>query len=136
MFEFNITAAWLASETGHTDILKTLLELGADANAAAVTREGVTLSCLHVAAANGNLDTVEALLGAGARLNCGKSCLLEPARNGRDNILQILLEAGEDPNVPGANWETPLFLAQQNGHTNTAALLKSHGAIVRTSSII
>ena len=45
-FEFNITAAWLASESGLTDILDTLLELGADANAGAVTREGVTLSCL------------------------------------------------------------------------------------------
>ena len=86
-----------------------------------------------MAAANGNLDTIETLLEAEARLNCGKSCLLEPARNGRDDILKILLRAGEDPNVPGANWETPLFLAQKNGHTSTAALLKSHAAMVRTS---
>ena len=41
-----------------------------------------------LSADNGNLDTIETLLEAGARLNCGKSCLLEPARNMRDDILK------------------------------------------------
>ena len=110
LFESHISAAWLASEAGHSDILKALLALGADANAMAVTKEGVSLSCLQVAAANGKLDTVNILLGAGALVKCGKSCLLEPARQGRDDIIKVLLEAGADPNMPGANW---LFLAQK-----------------------
>ena len=110
--------------------MKALLALGADANAMAVTKEGVSLSCLQVAAANGKLDTVNILLGAGALVKCGKSCLLEPARQGRDDIIKVLLEAGADPNMPGANWDTPLLLAQKNGQKATVAFLQSFGAIV------
>ena len=80
----------------------------------------------------GHLDAVGLLLRAGARVNCGEGCLLEPSRNGRDDLIRILLEAGEDPNVAGENWETPLSLAL--AHTSTAALLKSYAAIIRILS--
>ena len=51
----------------------------------------------------GHLDAVGLLHRAGARVNCGEGCLLEPSRNGKDDLIRILLEAGEDPNVPGEN---------------------------------
>ena len=103
------------------------LEEGATANDDDVPTKSNTIQ-----RGRGHLDAVGLLFRAGARVNCGEGCLLEPSRNGRDDLIRILLEAGEDPNVAGENWETPLSLAL--AHTSTVALLKSHAAIIRILS--
>ena len=126
-----VTALFLAAGMAQDDFVSFLIELGSDVNATAVSKEGVPLSCLQIAAATGNASTVEILLKAGARVNSGKSCLLEPAREGKSDIVKMLLEAGEDPNMPGEDWVTPLSLAQENDHKEIILLLEEHGASVK-----
>ena len=45
-------------------------------------------------------------------------------------MAEVLLEAGEDANVPGANLETPLQLAEEGGHEYIVALLRRYKAAV------
>ena len=127
----HVTALFLAAGMAQDDFVSFLIELGSDVNATAVSKEGVPLSCLQIAAATGKASTVEILLKAGARVNSGKSCLLEPAREGKSDIVRMLLEAGEDPNMPGEDWVTPLSLAQENDHKEIILLLEEHESKVK-----
>ena len=108
-------------------MLSTLMKLGCDVNAVAVDSHGTPLSCLQVAASNGHMDSVDMLLESGARVNFGKNTLLDPSEQGNKDIVETLLAAGEDPNMPGASWMTPLALAQKGSHDDVVALLKAHG---------
>ena len=45
-------------------------------------------------------------------------------------MAEVLLEAGKDANVPGANLETPLQLAEERGHQDIVALLRRYKATV------
>jgi len=126
--ETHISAVWLASEQGDTAMLSTLMKFGCDVNAVAVDSQGTPLSCLQVAASNGHLEAVNMLLESGARVNFGKNTLLDPSEQGNKDLVETLLAAGEDPNMPGASWMTPLALAQKGSHDDVVALLKAHGA--------
>ena len=53
-----------------------------------------------------------------------------PHRAGSFEMAEVLLEAGEDANVPGANLETPLQLAEEGGHEDIVALLHRYKATV------
>ena len=61
-------------------------------------------------------------------MNNGQSCLLSPCEEGYEDVVQALLQAGEDPNRPGEEGVTPLVLARQGGHTSKASLLEQYGA--------
>ena len=131
-FVAHISAAWLASEAGDTVSLAVFAKFeGVNLNKLAVTEAGVHLSSLQVAAEQGHLDTVKALLALQPCVNSGKNSLLEPCRTGKVELVRALLEAGENPNMPGANLETPLLLAIQGGHEEIASMLREYKASVR-----
>ena len=89
-----------------------------------------------VAAALGDDSQVEALLRGGpAAANlpeaCGKRALSAAAERGHDGIVQRLLAAGADPNLPeGANCPGgfALWAAARHGHRGVAELLLAAGA--------
>ena len=50
------------------------------------------------------------------------------AWDGNDDVLKMLIDAGADPDVIGADTMTPLNLASANGHLECVKLLVSSGA--------
>jgi cytohesin len=107
----------------HTNNVKALLQHGADPNRHADL--SIFPPALSVAARDWGTDVVEALLAAKANPNQGSPLPLLVGAN-RPDILQLLLKAGADPNLPGSGRaQRPLHLA-----TNLASidLLLNSGA--------
>ena len=85
------------SISGHNDTVKLLLEAGADVNA----QGGFYGPALHIASQVAESNIVEQLVKAGADVNAcsgpyNKSALKKAKQKGRDDIVQILLEAGAE----------------------------------------
>jgi uncharacterized protein len=92
------TLLMISARTGDVETIKALIAHGADVNA----KEPYALqTALMWAAAEGNTQAVDALLTAGAdfktRDRFGFSPLLFAAREGKINVLPVLVKAGEDP---------------------------------------
>jgi len=81
---------------------------------------------LHHAAAAGRKDNAELLLAAGAEINAADRIGLHPlewaAFAGRLPVVEFLVEKG------GADLDTALFLAAQQGQNNIVRFLLEHGA--------
>jgi len=119
----SLYAVW----SNQADVLKVLLDHGADVNAA--DRWGWSL--LHYAAYDG--DMTKMLLDKGANPNIveremGRTPLHWAAFRGRKTKVEMLLAHGA--NVDTRDWygKTPLSLAKEGGHTEIIELLKKHGA--------
>jgi ankyrin repeat protein len=88
---------------------------------------------LHSAALNGATNIVKELL----RRSCinvqwrgrdGWTALAEAARHGHEEIVELLLDHGADPNIGGENdMRTPLHLAAGNGNAKIVKLLLDKG---------
>lgn len=51
------------------------------------------------------------------------------AREGRAEVVDLLLSNSANPNAAGANWGTPLAWSERRGHEEIAAMLRTHGAL-------
>ena len=120
----------LAAFFGRPDVLKLLLNEGADPNAA--SRNSMKVTPLHSAGANGrpdvSLNMTEALLRAGANPNVqqqgGWTPLHEAAAQGRSEIVDLLLAHGADPDATNADGKTPAEKAAEGGHGEVEKRLK------------
>jgi uncharacterized protein len=142
------TPLMAAARTGKVDAAKALLNAGADINAKE-TWGGQ--SALMWAAAQSQADMVKFLAADGANLNdhgkvnqWERKIIQEPrpkdmnkggftplhyaAREGCAACVQNLLTAGADPDSEDPDRETPLLLALENMHFDTAAVLVKGGA--------
>jgi ankyrin repeat protein len=136
---------WNAVAHGHTDIVRLLLENGAESvttepgdfspithAASAGYTEIVQLlidagadihrDALSSAAYGGHVDIVRALLHAGADPN---EALRVSAEKGRDEIVRILIDAGADVHFSG---DSALRYASFSGHDSTVRILLEAGA--------
>jgi len=140
---------------GEVSLVRTLLELGADADVA--NREGCTP--LMLAAERGLREAAAALKGAGAdtqglwnlelmkaivafdvprirkalaakatTAKVGQRALVEAIRGGRVDVARLLLETGSDATVPDPTGVTPMQAAKDCGHTDLIAILLKAGA--------
>jgi hypothetical protein len=133
-------------------LIELLCERGADPNGAA-----------QAAAVLFELEAIKALLECGARITLpmaaalgrveeSRRMLVEAsgeqrhlalalaAQYGRTEIIQLLLETGEDPNrfnpVGGHSHSTPLHQAAVNGHLEVVKLLVARGARIDIKDIL
>ena len=90
------TALYYAGAKGSKDIVKLLLDAGADAAIA----DNQSRTALHMAAQSGNKEIIRLLCDGGADLNAtdneGKTPLIYAAKNGRSEACRFLLELGAD----------------------------------------
>ncbi|HEX5229715.1 MAG TPA: ankyrin repeat domain-containing protein [Bryobacteraceae bacterium] len=137
-----------AARSGHVAAAKALLDAGADINAKENWGEQ---SAIMWAAAESQADMVKFLASRGANLNdhgkvnqWERKIIQEPrpkdmnkggftplhyaAREGCVACVQSLLAAGADPDSEDPDRETPLILAIENMHFDTAAVLIQGGA--------
>ncbi|HUI58075.1 MAG TPA: ankyrin repeat domain-containing protein [Bryobacteraceae bacterium] len=142
------TPLMAAARSGKIDAAKVLLDAGADINAKENWGEQ---SALMWAAAQSQADMVKFLASKGANLNDhgkinqwerkiiqeprpkdmnkgGFTALHYAAREGCGACVQYLLAAGADPDSEDPDRETPLLLALENMHFDTAAVLVKGGA--------
>lgn len=120
-----------ACELGRTEIVKSLLDKGADVNA----RSFHQLTPLIFAAEAENLEIVRLLISQGAEVNAQsdkktntRSALHVAAQIESPSIILALLLNGAEPKLVTIAGNTPLHLAIQSGCTSAAALLLFHGA--------
>jgi ankyrin repeat protein len=120
-----------AANSRHKDVVKFLLDRGADSNAK-TKNKGWT--ALHYAAYKGHSDIMELLLDRGADLNAigggfwdieGFTPLHCAARDNREDIVKILLGRGADPNSKDKYGRTPLQLATDYGCQDVVRVLRN-----------
>ena len=140
------TALMSVCQDGQEDILKLLLEYGADVN---IVNTHTGESPL-IAAARGmaSLTFIEKLLNQRVDVNhkskSGETALTCACKNGDDEVsfdnkaplpvVEMLLKQGACVNVVENNGNTALICACQNGEEKVAKLLLEHGADVKSVS--
>ena len=148
-----VTPMYIAAAHGHTELVEVLADEGnADVNLG--TPEDSTLQLveawkddppweyvrgrkhgmvfpLYIAARNGKVDTVRALLQRGAevdqRTNRLETALGGASRDGRSEAVKILLDAGANTVGHNAEGTTPFLAAAAGGHSTTITMLLDQG---------
>jgi ankyrin repeat protein len=117
----------------NTDAVRSLLQRKADVDAPQI--DGTT--ALHWAVRWDDLETAEMLIRAGANVSAANRAGATPmqlaALNGNAAMVDQLIKAGADPNMPQTPYgDTPLMLASRTGRTDAITVLLDHGAQVNT----
>ena len=132
---YGYTAIFYAAERGDVSTVRMLLEYGSNANR--VASNG--LSPIMLAAMHGHKEVVDIFIKAGVqpdlltsnRIN-KKTALVWAARNGQEEVFELLLGCGADPakNSNGSYNETALMFAAKNGHLAIVKRLLGYQAVV------
>jgi ankyrin repeat protein len=126
------TAMHWAAHYGDLPIAEALIKAGANVN---VTEEG-GVTPLALAAINGDAAMVGRLIRAGAQPNLGReTAVLVAARTGAVPVMQLLLDAGGDPNAKEPlRGQTALMWAAAEKHPAAVKLLVAKGADVNAKT--
>jgi uncharacterized protein len=136
------TAIMWAAEQGHGAVIRMLAARGADVNPqgkkqeakkqyglnAKVAIEGFTggLTALVLASREGSLDSVQALVEAGADINKtsgdGTTAMLVAIQNGHYNVATYLVGKGADVNLANQKGWNPLYLAVKHRNIETGTI--------------
>lgn len=122
----------LAAHEGHTDIVNTLLNAGANPNARREDEHSLETP-MSAACANGHLDAVKALFAHGATIPLTDlNPVASACANGHKEVLEYLIERGAPLTVKSylLGYETtinPLNLAAENGHAPIVEMLLAKG---------
>jgi ankyrin repeat protein len=117
---FGESALALAALNGHTALVRALVEGGAPVNMPG-------WGAIHYAVFNGHAAIVEYLIERGADLNARApnryTPLMLAARNGRCEVVRILLAAGANPGLGDLEGNTAVKIAQEAGNQEIVSLL-------------
>ncbi|KAF3393739.1 putative ankyrin repeat protein [Penicillium rolfsii] len=122
-----------AAENGHQDVVKLLLDKGADSN---IKDNYRSLTPLHYAVENGNWEVLKLLLEYGANPNIegngfyNQTPLYDAVEKDNQEMVKLLLDKGADPNIMGKSFfsRTALHYAVENGYLEMVKLLLNKGA--------
>ena len=125
------TPLHLAAFFGHYDVAEVLLLNGADTELPSKNPQFAhENTALHAAVTNRKAGVVQLLLGQGANVNASdgddRMPLHVAAHHGDTELVELLLVNGADVNAQMENG-TPLAIAENAGHNETADLLRQHG---------
>ncbi|NUM79538.1 ankyrin repeat domain-containing protein [bacterium] len=124
------TALHLAAYFGHKEIVRWLLDHGANPNAA--SRNPMQVQPIHSAAAARHLSIVAMLIENGADVNArqhgGYTPLHSAAANGQSDMIELLIQNGADVNTRTDDGKSAIKLALEKNHPEIAGLLRRHGA--------
>ncbi len=133
-FDDKSTPIHMASINGHVEVVRILVEHGADAKA----QDGMGRTALHVASAEGHVEVVRMLVehGVGATAQDGKGLtpLHVASTWGHVDVVCVLVEYGADVATQDEHGWTPLHLALAWGRLEVARFLVEHGADATTQS--
>ncbi|XP_045532457.1 ankyrin-3-like [Pieris brassicae] len=129
------TALHYATEQGHTEIVKLLLDSGSKLDVTA----GDGLTALHIAVIRNNIQIVNMLLSAGSHINYKThekmTALHFAASRGFLELVKILVSNGANLEARDTNERTALYLATGRGHIYVIKYLISSGANVNGEEI-
>ncbi|CDF80787.1 ankyrin [Formosa agariphila KMM 3901] len=120
-----ITPLLYASRLGKSDIVKLLLEQGANPRIVDWTMKSTVL---HKSGYMGHPESIDRLVIAGAELNAqgpynGYTALHDAVWHGHTKTVIALLDAGAIPNLEGLDGNTPLDLAVKYNYTDIISIL-------------
>jgi len=135
------TAVMWAAEQDHADVVKLLVDHGADLSVRSIVNEPKKrygnsykgtefhsggLSALVLAAREGALDSLQALIAAKADVNQatgdGSTAMLVAIQNGHYDVAKYLLAHGADPNLANEKGWNPLYLAVKHRNIETGTI--------------
>ena len=131
------TALYMASSRGFAEVVRLLIDRGADVDAKCDDRNDfghVRRTPLHVASIRRRSEIAKMLLERGADVHCqdnwGWSPLHDAAQHGFNNVSRLLLDHGTNPNTPNNERKTALHVASLRGQNKAIKLLLEYGAYV------
>ncbi|KAJ7142814.1 ankyrin repeat-containing domain protein, partial [Mycena epipterygia] len=123
------SALWVASSMGHREIVRMLLEHGADVNGRG---GGGHSSALNAASRGGHTEIVQMLLENGANIDptdfSDRSALIDACAEGHTEIVLMLLRNGVNVNATGGEYGSALRAASAKGRTEIVSILLESGA--------
>ena len=116
----------MAAYQGHTEIVRLLLEAGADV---AAVDPGMKATALHAAAYAGNTDAAKLLIQYHVDVNKqgpynGYTALHDAIWQGNEETARVIIESGADLTIKSNQGETPLEFAQARHQTTIAQLIQ------------
>ena len=123
---------YTASDNGHLDVVRSLLDGGSDVNATFRNR----MTALHAASHKGNIEVAKLLIERGAdvdsRSRAGWTALHYALREGSLEVVRLLLDHGANANAKTRNDGNALHLAffsrSESAGLEVLQLLLDHGA--------
>ncbi|XP_044262237.1 ankyrin repeat and death domain-containing protein 1A-like isoform X2 [Tribolium madens] len=124
------TALFHAAMGGHIEIIKRLIDLGANLN----KKNKENKTALHVACERGHCDVADLLLTHEADMEAkdtnGNTPLHVASQNQQTETVHILLETGADPDCENLKGSTPLHIASSLGSKGILEILLQYGASI------
>ncbi|XP_012285319.1 protein fem-1 homolog B isoform X2 [Orussus abietinus] len=121
------TALWCAAGAGHLNVVKTLVQAGANVNYATQANS----TPLRAACFDGRLDIVKYLIDHNADINIANmynnTCLMIAVYKGHIDVVNFLLYNGANPNEKANCGATALHFAAECGHTKIVIELLNYG---------
>jgi len=129
-----------AAKEGNLDRILELIQEEVDLNIRYESfGTGLKQTPLHIAASEGHLDIVNALIAAGAHVNVKDNWGMTPinlaADKGHLNIINALIDAEADLNIGSNYGSRPLHLAAAEGHLNIVNALIAMGVDVNIRNL-